>query len=210
MPQTLRYLRKKSINLNEHKIIGRVTRDPEMRTTQTGQIVATFSVATNNTGYSEQGLEEISITKDHPCPFHDFNHSSSIACPPPTSCTCERIDELVRDGRVTVRDATARDERNWSYEQLVNLDGEARIVARMAFEYGWKMLWHREEEGRIRFKKNKKDIVDVWYGTMTVGTIIDHPKRGRNQLFRKSQTMKELRMIFENPRVHTGEGYHHR
>jgi hypothetical protein len=78
----------------------------------------------------------------------------------------------------------------------------------LATEIGWQELWHRETERRIRFKKEAGVYVDVWYTKMTVGTVLDHPTKGRGQLFRKNVDRKTLRDIFENPRVHTGKGYY--
>lgn len=82
---------------------------------------------------------------------------------------------------------------------------ETRAVA---IKHGWREVWHRIDEGRVRFKKGKDDIVDVWYTKMTVGTIITHPTKGRGQLFRKHVSKGLLEDIFKNPRVHTGEGYY--
>ncbi len=42
------------MDLNKAMIIGRLTRDPEMRTTPSGQSVASFSIATNLT-WTDQG-----------------------------------------------------------------------------------------------------------------------------------------------------------
>lgn len=78
----------------------------------------------------------------------------------------------------------------------------------LAWKQGWREVWHRKDEGRVRFKKGKDDIVDVWYTKMTVGTIITHPTKGRGQLFRKHVSKGLLEDIFKNPRVHTGEGYY--
>lgn len=43
------------MNLNKAMIIGNLTRDPEIRTTPTGQSVASFSVATNQIWTDQQG-----------------------------------------------------------------------------------------------------------------------------------------------------------
>jgi len=82
---------------------------------------------------------------------------------------------------------------------------EARTIA---IKHGWREVWHRQNEDRVRFKKGKDDIVDVWYTKMTVGTIITHPSKGRRQLFRRQVSKTLLEGIFKNPRVHTGEGYY--
>ena len=43
------------MNLNKAMIIGNLTRDPEVRTTPTGQSVASFAVATNQIWTDQQG-----------------------------------------------------------------------------------------------------------------------------------------------------------
>ncbi len=54
------------MDLNKVMIIGRVTKDPEVRTLQTGQSVATFSVATNRQWTDAQG------TKQEKVEFHNI------------------------------------------------------------------------------------------------------------------------------------------
>lgn len=46
------------MDLNKVMIIGRVTRDPDARTTPTGQSVASFSVATNFRWKDQQGQQQ--------------------------------------------------------------------------------------------------------------------------------------------------------
>lgn len=46
------------MDLNKVMIIGRLVRDPEMRTTGTGQTVVSFSVATNFTWKDQQGQQQ--------------------------------------------------------------------------------------------------------------------------------------------------------
>jgi len=46
------------MNLNKAMIIGNLTRDPEMRTTPSGQNVASFSVATNLTWTDNAGQQQ--------------------------------------------------------------------------------------------------------------------------------------------------------
>lgn len=61
----------------------------------------------------------------------------------------------------------------------------------------------------MRFARND-EYVDVWYSKMTVGTVINHPKKGRTQMFRRNVSSKELLDIFTDPRTHTGKGYYKR
>ena len=46
------------MNLNKAMIIGNLTRDPEVRNTTTGQIVASFSVATNLVWTDQSGQQQ--------------------------------------------------------------------------------------------------------------------------------------------------------
>lgn len=53
------------MDLNKVMIIGRLTRDPEMRTIPSGQVVATFSVATGKQWTDKQTNEKKSQTEFH-------------------------------------------------------------------------------------------------------------------------------------------------
>ncbi len=46
------------MNLNKVQLIGRLTRDPEIRTTPSGQTVATLSIATNRTWNDKAGQKQ--------------------------------------------------------------------------------------------------------------------------------------------------------
>ena len=50
--------------------------------------------------------------------------------------------------------------------------------------------------------------LNFWLSTGTVGSYLEHPRQGKTQLFRRNVDMREAREIFENPRKHTGRGYH--
>ena len=50
--------------------------------------------------------------------------------------------------------------------------------------------------------------IDVYTSTGTIKTIMDHPSRGPNQMFRPGfHSRAKLQEILEDPRVHTGFGY---
>lgn len=90
--------------------------------------------------------------------------------------------------------------------------GDVQCIAR---EYGYTQCQHERREGVLDFRRADADgdseIVRVWYRTGTVGTYIKHPTQQRTQLFRRDNTqISQLRAIFNNPRVHTGRGYHRR
>lgn len=51
--------------------------------------------------------------------------------------------------------------------------------------------------------------VNVWRkgSAFTVGTYMNHPKKGKTQLFRRNCSEKEVLELLKNPRKHTGKGY---
>lgn len=59
----------------------------------------------------------------------------------------------------------------------------------------------------ISFRKGSTRI-NVYFTTGTVGTCLNHPKKGKTQLFRRNVDIAQLNDIFDNPRVHTGTGYY--
>ena len=50
--------------------------------------------------------------------------------------------------------------------------------------------------------------VNIYTTTMTVGTCLDHPLKGKTQLFRRNCSIEDVERIFNNPRVHTRKGYY--
>ena len=49
--------------------------------------------------------------------------------------------------------------------------------------------------------------VNVYYDKAVVGIMISHPRMGQTQSFRYQVDLPELRKIFRDPRMHTGDGY---
>lgn len=49
--------------------------------------------------------------------------------------------------------------------------------------------------------------INIYYTTRTVGTCLDHPKKGKTQLFRTAVSDELLLELMYNPRAHTGVGY---
>lgn len=54
------------MDLNRATILGRLTRDPELRSTNSGKSVATLSVATNRT-WTDQGGQKQELVEYHTC-----------------------------------------------------------------------------------------------------------------------------------------------
>jgi hypothetical protein len=81
-------------------------------------------------------------------------------------------------------------------------------VREIAAHYNYNEIGYNEGSRVISFRKEKTRI-NVYYTTGTVGTCMDHPTKGKTQLFRRMVlTIAELENIFENPRIHTGTGYY--
>ena len=75
--------------------------------------------------------------------------------------------------------------------------------------YGWDLIGSNETS-RVEMYRRGSDRIDFYPTTGTVKTMVSHPKRGRNDLFRKNLTSSELGSVFANPRSHTGKGYRRR
>jgi 5'-3' exonuclease len=77
---------------------------------------------------------------------------------------------------------------------------------------GWTKVDTRNSTTPMESYKNVKgERVNYWHTTGTMGTCLEHPKQGKTQLFRKDvNTQQQAKEIFDNPRKHTGKGYHRR
>ena len=53
--------------------------------------------------------------------------------------------------------------------------------------------------------------LNIWCSTGTVGSYLNHPRRGKDQLYRRAICdHRDLRELFENPRAHGHGGYYER
>jgi len=89
------------MNVNKVVLVGRVTRDPEIRTTPSGQSVATLSLATNSFWTDKSG------TKQEKTEFHNivlWGKLSEIA-----GQYLTRGQECFIEGRLQTREYTAKD-----------------------------------------------------------------------------------------------------
>ncbi len=80
-------------------------------------------------------------------------------------------------------------------------------LKKMAIQYDWTFLCHQGNINMLSFTKGSARM-NIYYTKMTVATCINHPKKGKTQLFRKKISFKELRKLFKNPRQHTRKGYY--
>lgn len=92
-----------------------------------------------------------------------------------------------------------------------------KIVA-LAAKYKWKLREDQTDIGLLIFEKmcsvfdgdtiNGHAQINVYTTTMTVTTIVNHPKRGRGQMYRRDVDWRFLDWIFKNPRVHASRFKH--
>ena len=89
------------MNVNKVILVGRLTRDPEIRTTQTGQSVATLGMATNNFWTDKSG------EKQEKTEFHTvilWGRQAEIA-----GQYLTKGQEFFVEGRLQTREYTAKD-----------------------------------------------------------------------------------------------------
>ena len=75
---------------------------------------------------------------------------------------------------------------------------------------GWEILDASSSEAPMASYYRKEDgtRLNFWLTTGTVGSYLDHPHQGKTQLFRRKIDMSQASELFDNPRQHTGAGYH--
>eukprot|EP00571_Detonula_confervacea_P005441 CAMPEP_0172317656 /NCGR_PEP_ID=MMETSP1058-20130122/32339_1 /TAXON_ID=83371 /ORGANISM="Detonula confervacea, Strain CCMP 353" /LENGTH=171 /DNA_ID=CAMNT_0013032271 /DNA_START=192 /DNA_END=704 /DNA_ORIENTATION=+ len=100
-----------------------------------------------------------------------------------------------------VRDASSRTEASYWPLNESELDyiGDTR---------GWAKIEGLPTQPPMASYKNDGVRLNFWLSTGTVGSYLDHPRQGKTQLFRRSLSMSEAIGVFDNPRKHTGKGYH--
>lgn len=89
----------------------------------------------------------------------------------------------------------------------MSLDRRKEVIKQVAVAYGWAFFEEQSNPPMLSFKRNGERI-NVYHTTMTVVTCLNHPLQGKKSLVRREVNGKELKEIFNNPRVHTGKGYH--
>ena len=80
-------------------------------------------------------------------------------------------------------------------------------IRRFAAVAGLAEITHNETSRVVSFATAAVRF-NCYYTTGTVGTCMDHPTKGKTQLFRRNQGHSDLQRIFSDPRVHTGGGYY--
>ena len=82
----------------------------------------------------------------------------------------------------------------------------------IAAKYDWEFAEWQENIYMISYFKESDGIrmrINVYLTTMTIATSLDHPKKGKTQLYRRKVYDRALvGKIFRDPRHHTGKGYY--
>ena len=81
------------------------------------------------------------------------------------------------------------------------------VIKEISEKHNYSLIDYQENIGLISFGLDGVRI-NVYLTKMTVATCLNHPKKGKTQLFRKNVTEDMLNQIFEYPRKHTGKGYY--
>lgn len=95
---------------------------------------------------------------------------------------------------------------------------KAYVAADIATRHGWQILDIQENIKMVRYMRARQgDVqkVNIYHGgkggrrdLFTVATAINHPVKGKTQLFRKYVSEQELDAVLKNPRAHTDKGYY--
>lgn len=83
------------------------------------------------------------------------------------------------------------------------------VLDRFANEHGYRKI-NTDLSKWPMFSYKKADVrLNFWPTSGTVGSYLFHPKsRKKTQLFRREVKKTQVEIIFRDPRVHTGAGYH--
>lgn len=93
-----------------------------------------------------------------------------------------------------------------------NLAENVDLIIFCAETNGWHLVQVDQKTYMLGFKmgEQKHPRINVYVTKSTFVTQIDHPTKGKTQLFRRNVWPENYDKIFANPRVHTGRGYYRR
>ena len=104
--------------------------------------------------------------------------------------------------------------QNKAYKPYLNTDNvEQRFIRcnELSNSFGWRLHEYQDNISMAIYTKEIdgfKCKINIYLTTMTVTSYMNHPKKGRGQLYRKNINYNLLEKIFRNPRQHTGKGYY--
>lgn len=84
---------------------------------------------------------------------------------------------------------------------------EASSFYEESYKRGWRLLDVQEGCKMLSILRNGVRL-NYYYTTGTVATAMNHPKKGRSQLYRKGLSWDEILSVLDNPREHTNAGYY--
>lgn len=94
-------------SLNKVSLLGRVGKDPEIRNTQSGECIASFSIATGGDKYKDQqGNQQISDTQWHNCTA--FKGLANVVANYVHKGTQIYIDGKIKYGKYTSKDGVEK------------------------------------------------------------------------------------------------------
>ena len=93
-------------------------------------------------------------------------------------------------------------------------------IKRLATNREWTLICEQPKTSMISFEKefeysSKPVRMNVYYTkdstmkwlNLTIATAMDHPKKGKTQMYRRKINNTEFIKLLKNPRHHTGRGY---
>lgn len=80
-------------------------------------------------------------------------------------------------------------------------------ILRLANHFKWNMV-AKDTYGKLVSFKRDGERLNVYYSKMTVGTCVNHPTKGKTQLFRRNVNFNLLSKLFNDPLTHTHRGYY--
>lgn len=94
------------------------------------------------------------------------------------------------------------------------LSRDVERIVLLGEAYGWRLKARDKAPMTLEFEKPDRDLkpmkMMVFYSTGKVATTVNHPKQGRNQLYRHNVGWGLLARLFKKPRLHTRNGYRRR
>lgn len=88
---------------------------------------------------------------------------------------------------------------------------DPREIHTIAKSLGWELIDQQNNISLLSYSKgfNGESVrLNIYWSKGTVGTAMNHPTKGKTQLFRRHCSLKEIRSLLTNPRKHTEKGYY--
>ena len=140
----------------------------------------------------------------HPHAFARFLHPTTDH-QKPSRCG---LEDDTRDHRGKRRDrSNIRDRYFLSPSKCNILYLNEDSLDDFAHRYGYSKLYFYSPSSPLASYRKGPCHLNFWLKTGTVGSYLDHPKRGKTQLFRADVDPCEAEAIFRNPRVRRSSSF---